>query len=96
MKSTIFYKVGYNKYETTLQHGTCHAEVDAMLKLPKQRKNKKIILCVFTTNKEANKLITSECCENCKKSIKLISKKKNYTIQKIYCFDKNNKLITLD
>jgi deoxycytidylate deaminase len=92
MKIIIFYKAGYNKYETDLKHGTIHAEVDALLKLPYQSKRTKIILCVFTTNKEGTLLRKSKCCLNCEKSISILSKKKNYIIKKIYYIDEYNSL----
>lgn len=95
MKNIIFYSTGYNKYETTLKHGTIHAEVDALLKLPQQHKPKKISLCVFTTNKEGTILRMSKCCKNCEKSICILSKKKNYIIQNIYYIDENGNLKTL-
>ncbi len=81
----------------SLKHHTIHAEVDAMLKLPIQKnnnkkKNKKINLAVFTTNKEGTILRMSKCCDNCLKSIHLISKRKNYIIDKIYYIDENGNL----
>lgn len=95
MKNIIFYVAGYNKYETTLKHGTIHAEVDALLKLPQQSKPKKISLCVFTTNKEGSILRMSKCCENCEKSIRILSKKKNYIIKNIYYIDEDGLLQTI-
>lgn len=84
MTSIVFYTTGYNKYETNMNHGTIHAEVDALLKLPYQSKPKKIILCVFTTNKEGTILRMSKCCRNCEISISLICKRKKYIVKKIY------------
>ena len=75
-----------------MKHGTIHAEIDALLKLPHQHKVKKISLCVFTTNKEGTILRMSKCCENCEKSIFIISKKKNYIIKNIYYIDENGYL----
>jgi len=82
MKNIIFYAVGYNKYETNLHHGTIHAEVDALMKLPRQNKPTKIFLCVFKTNKEGNALGLSKCCKHCETSISILSKKKNYIVKK--------------
>ena len=87
MKNIIFYAVGYNKYETNLHHGTIHAEVDALMKLPRQKKPKKIFLCVFKTNKKGNILGEGKCCKNCETSISILSKKKNYIVKKIYYID---------
>lgn len=95
MIGIVPYVVGYNKYEMSMTHKTIHAEVDAMLKLPKQKKKKNIILCVFTTSKYGDKLITSKCCCNCIKSIQCISNKKNYIVKKIYCIDEKRNLITM-
>jgi deoxycytidylate deaminase len=95
MNIIIFYAAGYNKYETTLNHGTIHAEIDALLKLPQQSKPKKISLCVFTTNKEGSILRMSKCCENCEKSIYILSKKKNYIIKKVYYIDEDGQLQTM-
>ena len=77
-----------------MNHGTIHAEVDAMLKLPKQKQKKNIILCVFTTNKHGSILRMSMCCDHCRKSINLISKRKNYVVKKIYYIDEDGKLTT--
>lgn len=87
MKIIIFYGAGYNKYETNLNHGTIHAEVDALLKLPVQSKPTKIVLCVFNTNKQGNVLRLSKCCKHCEQSIQILSKKKNYIVKKIYYID---------
>ena len=76
----------------TLNHGTIHAEVDAMLKLPYQKKEKQISLAVFTTNKEGTILRMSKCCNNCLKSIQLISKRKNYNVKHIYYIDEAGQL----
>jgi hypothetical protein len=71
----------------TLDHGTIHAEVDAMLKLPYQKKEKKISLAVFTTNKDGTILRMSKCCDHCLKSIQVIAKRKHYKIKHIYYID---------
>ena len=71
----------------TLDHGTIHAEVDAMLKLPYQKKIKRINLAVFTTNREGTILRMSKCCHNCLKSIHVIAKRKNYIVNRIYYID---------
>jgi hypothetical protein len=76
----------------TLQHGTVHAEVDVMLKLPIQKKTKIINLAVFTTNKTGEKLIMSKCCNNCLRSINIIAVKKNYIVKKIFYINENNEL----
>ena len=89
---TVPYKFGYNQYEMSLMHHTLHAEVDAMLKLPIQKTKKKINLAVFTTNKQGTILRMSKCCDNCLKSIDLISKKKNYIVKKIYYIDETGSL----
>lgn len=76
----------------TLQHGTVHAEVDVMLKLPIQKKKKIINLAVFTTNKTGEKIIMSKCCNNCLRSINIIAEKKNYIVKKIFYINENNDL----
>ena len=76
----------------TLNHGTIHAEVDAMLKLPYQKKTKRINLAVFTTNRDGSILRMSKCCHNCLKSIDLIAKKKNYIVNRIYYIDEEGSL----
>ena len=86
------YAFGYNKYEMTLHHGTVHAEVDAMLKLPYQKKTKRINLAVFTTNRDGNVLRMSKCCSNCLKSINIIAKRKNYIVDRIYYIDEEGLL----
>ena len=75
---------GINKYEMTLNHGTIHVEVDALMKLPVQKKRKSIHLAVYTTNKDGSRLLMSKCCDNCIKSIHVISKRKNYVVKNIY------------
>ena len=86
---------GYNKYEMTLIHGTIHAEVDAMLKLPYQKKKKRITLAVFTTNRQGTSLCMSKCCQNCLKSIDIIAKRKNYIVKHIYYIDEKGLLKTI-
>jgi deoxycytidylate deaminase len=86
------YTFGYNKYEMTLNHGTIHAEVDAMLKLPYQKKVKRINLAVFTTNRDGTTLRTSKCCQNCLKSIDIIAKRKNYIVNRIYYINEEGNL----
>lgn len=79
----------------TLDHGTIHAEVDAMLKLPYQKKTKRmkqINLAVFTTNRDGTILRMSKCCRNCLKSIDVIAKKKNYRVNRIYYIDEEGML----
>jgi hypothetical protein len=76
----------------TLNHGTIHAEVDAMLKLPYQKKKTKISLAVYTTNRDGTKLCMSKCCQNCLKSIDIIAKKKNYIVKRIYYIDEKGEL----
>lgn len=76
----------------TLNHGTIHAEVDAMLKLPYQKKMKRISLAVFTTNRDGTILRMSKCCQNCLKSINVIAKRKNYIINRIYYIDEEGEL----
>jgi hypothetical protein len=80
----------------TLNHGTVHAEVDAMLKLPYQKKKKRITLAVFTTNRDGSILRMSKCCDNCLKSIDIISKRKNYIIKDIYYIDEDGLLRTIN
>jgi thiamine pyrophosphokinase len=77
-----------------MNHGTIHAEVDAMLKLPKQQNKTDITLCVFTTNKHGSILRMSMCCDHCIKSIKIIGNKKNYVVKKIYYINEDGELST--
>jgi hypothetical protein len=76
----------------TLKHGTVHAEVDAMLKLPYQKKKKRISLAIYTTNRLGNTLCMSKCCQNCLKSIGIIAKRKNYIVNRIYYIDEKGML----
>jgi deoxycytidylate deaminase len=76
----------------TLSHGTVHAEVDAMLKLPYQKKKKQISLAVYTTNRSGTTLCMSKCCQNCLKSIDIIAKRKNYIVKQIYYIDEKGLL----
>jgi len=76
----------------TLKHGTVHAEVDAMLKLPYQKRKKQISIAVYTTNRKGTALCMSKCCQNCLKSIDIIAKRKNYIVNKIYYIDKKELL----
>lgn len=79
----------------TLKHGTVHAEVDAMLKLPYQKKKKQISLAVYTTNRMGTALCMSKCCKNCLKSIDIIAKRKNYIVKQIYYIDEKGMLSDL-
>lgn len=92
MNIIIFYEVGYNKYEMTTKHGTLHAEVDALLRLPYQNKPKKISLGVFTTNRQGSSLLMSKCCAKCERSIHLLCRKKGYILKKIYYIDEIGEL----
>ena len=76
----------------TLSHGTIHAEVDAMLKLPYQKNKKRISLAVFTTNKEGTILRMSKCCDHCLISIHIIAAKKNYIIKNIYYINEEGEM----
>jgi hypothetical protein len=85
--------IGINKYEMTTNHGTVHAEVDALIKLqPAKKRNTIINLAVYTTSRDGNKLMMSKCCDNCIKSIQVISKRKRYTVKNIYYINENGML----
>jgi hypothetical protein len=76
---------GINKYEMNMNHGTVHAEVDALIKLPYSKTRNQIInLAVYTTSRDGSKLLMSKCCNNCIKSINIISKRKKYIVKRIY------------
>ena len=88
--------IGINKYEMTMNHGTVHAEVDALIKLPPAKKRKKIInLAVYTTSRDGSKLLMSKCCNNCIKSIRVISKRKKYIVKHIYYINEMGNLSKL-
>lgn len=72
--SIVLYRSG-NRYHNQ------HAEINALLKLPKFKKTKTIEMTVFriTSNKQ---LFTMACpCYNCMKSIPIICKKKNIKLK---------------
>lgn len=75
-----------------MQHGTIHAEVDALLRLPYQARAKKISLGVFTTNRQGTSLLMSKCCKQCETSIKILCRKKKYILKRIYYIDEKGQV----
>ena len=90
IKSIVFYARGINYYNVdNNKMKTRHAEVDAIQKL-KPYKNgigkrvKQLYLLVIRTNKKGLDLMHSKPCEHCLSYVKKFSKKKGYSINKIY------------
>lgn len=91
------YSIGINKYEIDKNHKTIHAEIDAIIKLNhNKKKTERINIIVLTTNKKGDKLIKSECCNNCIHSLFIMSSKKNYIINKIYYMNDKSELTNIN
>jgi|TARA_B100001093_G_C26487632_1_gene867616 cytidine deaminase len=80
---TIFYAVGVNQYNIDGKYSSLHAEVDAVNKLKKSEKNKRVNMIVFRVNKQGD-ICMSKPCINCMKVIKKELKRKNYKCPIIY------------
>lgn len=84
--------IGYNKYNInnktlTKNPDNCHAEVDACMKLPynkEQKKKKKVYLIVFRSNQKKNKLLMAKPCNNCLYNMNYIIEKKGYILKGIF------------
>ena len=63
-----------NRYNIDLKFKTIHAEIDAMNKLKKCEKTKKVNLVVFRVNNSGTKLCMAKPCENCVCGIRKILK----------------------
>jgi len=98
----MFYSTGINHYGVNKKqlinnntYGNLHAEIDAIQKLPINRKNKMIKINVFvfriSRGKKKN-LMNARCCDNCYNGLHRISKQKNYKIKNIY-YTNNDGLI---
>lgn len=85
----MFYGTGINKYNVDKKFGTIHAEVDAALKCPYQKKKKKVDIFVGRISKDGDKFLLAKPCCNCVKSLNYILKKKNYKINRIYYTEQN-------
>ena len=90
----VFYSIGINYYEINKKHHTLHAEVDSImnLKINKKNKLKKINMFVFRTNPKGTTLLNSKPCCNCLKYIDNNLEKKGYKLNNLYYIDNNNNL----
>ena len=78
-----------NRYNIDLKFKTIHAEIDAMNKLKKCEKTKKVNLVVFRVNNSGTKLCMAKPCENCVCGIRKILKEKNYKLKANKCWYTN-------
>lgn len=85
----VFYAFGMNRYNIDLKFKTIHAEIDAMNKLKKCEKTKKVNLVVFRVNNSGTKLCMAKPCENCVCGIRKILKEKNYKLKANKCWYTN-------
>jgi len=89
----MFYNLGTNQYGVSKRlnkdnyYDSLHAEMDAMNKLPINKKNKMIKINVFVfriSRSKKRNLMLAKCCDNCYKGIYSIAKQKNYKIKNIF------------
>lgn len=80
------YSYGINQYNIDFKFNTIHAEVDAVKKLKKNNKQKKVNMIVFRINKDEKQLCNAKPCINCIKTIQNELKKKNYRLKSNKCW----------
>jgi len=89
----MFYTIGFNQYGISKRlnkdnfYDSLHAEMDAIQKLPINRKKKmiKINVLVFRISRgKKRNLMNARCCDNCYNGLHRVSKQKNYKIKNIY------------
>ena len=82
----MFYSHGINHYEINKNHDTIHAEVDCImnLKINKKNKMKTVNLFVFRSNPKGNELLMAKPCKCCMNYIKKNLNSKGYKLNKIY------------
>ena len=85
----MFYGTGINKYNVDNKLGTIHAEVDAALKCPYQKKTTKVDIFVGRISKDGKDFLLAKPCCNCIRSLHHILNKKNYKINRIYYTEQN-------
>ena len=69
--------------------------MDCVEKLKKSEKCKPIILIVFRTNNDGNKLMMAKPCQNCLHIIDFTLKRKNYNLKKLCYSDENGQIMVL-
>lgn len=85
----VFYGQNINEYNIANGIGTVHAEVNTCHKVKPSHKQKEVIMCVYRTNKQGNRLLCSRPCLNClRQSYRILSYKK-YKISRFYWFDES-------
>jgi cytidine deaminase len=84
------YSYGYNIYNTDSRKRSIHAEHNAINKLKKTDKRKKINVLIFRIDRSYKKVMTCVPCERCKKRLKEDIKKKGYLLNNIYCTSNDN------
>ena len=78
------YGFGINKYNIDKKFNTIHAEVDAALNCPFQKKNITVDVFVGRINNKGTRYLMAKPCNNCVKQLYYILNKKNYKINRIY------------
>ena len=81
---------GYNYYNTNKFHKSIHAEHNAILKLKKSKKHKKVNVLIFRISKSYKNIMSCLPCEECKKKLKFDIEKKGYCLNKIFCTNVND------
>tara|TARA_B100000900_G_scaffold300910_1_gene259472 strand:+ start:500 stop:787 length:288 start_codon:yes stop_codon:yes gene_type:complete len=82
----MFYAYGINRYNVDYKFTSIHAEIDAVSKLKKSEKTKKVNIIVFRVNNSGTKLCMAKPCCNCINGIKRGFKKKNYKLKGNRCW----------
>lgn len=89
----MFYSLGINQYGVSKRlnknnyYDSLHAEIDAIQKLPINKKNKMIKINVFVfriSRSKKRNLMLAKCCDACYNGLYKIAKQKNYKIKNIY------------
>ena len=87
--SIVFYAYGINQYNVDYKFTSIHAEIDAVSKLKRSEKTKKINMIVFRVNNSGTKLCMAKPCSDCIKGIKRNLKYKNYKLKANKCWYTN-------
>lgn len=85
----VFYAFGMNRYNVDLKYTSIHAEIDAVRKLKKSEKTKKINIVVFRVNNSGSRLCMAKPCCNCVNGIKKALEEKNYKLKANRCWYTN-------
>ena len=80
------YSYGINQYNIDFKFNTIHAEVDAIIKLKRKYKPKKVHMIVFRINRDNHKLCNAKPCIHCINYMQRNLRRKNYILKNNRCY----------